>query len=104
MTRTPDDWIDLAHGDIHDTASDSASALLGTIEGEITESLGHRTLGHAEAEEDNELLELAFRWQMTEILALKLRHAAEGWCEAFYRALKRHTENESGPQASEAES
>lgn len=98
--RTPEEWIDLAHGDVHGAAGDSASALLGTIEGEISESLGHRTLGHAETEDDNDLLELAFRWQMTEILALKLRHAAEGWCEAFYRALKRHTEDETGPKES----
>lgn len=45
--------------------------------------------------EERDLISAALRWKATEKLAEFFTSAAEGWCESYYRDLKRMYEEES---------
>ena len=48
----------------------------------------------AVSDEDWEVIEAALKWKITEKLATQLQTSAEGWCEVYYRDLKRRYEED----------
>lgn len=45
-------------------------------------------------EDTTDIIQPALTWKVMEKLAAQLQTSAEGWCEVYYRALKRRYEGE----------
>lgn len=90
------DWIDSAHTEIKPAAWESAE---GTFEqhaknhnSNVEHLVRDHTAGHPP--EHAELIRAGFLWHYYERLAQLARHAAEGWCEVFYRDIEKKESSE----------